>query len=199
MERSGTKRLGFLGSHGEDDATNRAIAYGLRWLAKQQADDGSWKFDRNANDMSPLFGSEEMEDRIAATGMAILPFLAAGETHIFAKKYRQTVRNGLDYLSKQILVTGQFPNAGNFAQAVAAIPLCEVARMTGDPKYKRLAQAACDCIVQNQANDGSWGYNGKSPGNTFMLGWQIQAAHRRKTGRPEDSGRDFQEGREVLG
>src|SRR5262245_40192841 len=61
------ERREYLIKHGGGNAESEAaVARGLAWLAKQQKDDGHWEFDGSS------------KDQIAATGMALLPFLAAG-------------------------------------------------------------------------------------------------------------------------
>jgi len=62
------------------DATSKAsegqdvIALGLKWLAERQSPDGSWTFATETNPGSfPQY-------RVAATAMAVLPFLRAGHT-----------------------------------------------------------------------------------------------------------------------
>src|SRR5205809_53287 len=81
-------------------------ALGLAWLARQQKADGSWQFDQ---------GSQEKA--VAATGLALLPFLGAGETHkakdkekegekADGRKYTKTVAAGVGYLMKQCPVNG---------------------------------------------------------------------------------------------
>ena len=124
--RSGATREKMLRSYGGNDDTERAVALGLAWIAKQQKSDGHWEYDQG-----------QQNEHIAATGMSLLPFLAAGETHIFAKKYKRTVSLGLDYLYKKLGPNGVFAGAGtNYAQGIGTIPFCEVAGMTQDPKYK---------------------------------------------------------------
>ena len=176
--RSGATREKMLRAYGGNDETEQAVAAGLAWLAKKQLDDGSWRFDAKGNNSKdPKIAAEELKvanDRIAATGMALLPFLANGETHVFAKKYKKIVRDGLEYLADHLEEDGHFKGRGNYSQAIATIPLCEVAGMTSDPKYLEAAQRACDYIVKNQAENGSWGYSGKSDGDTSILGWQIR-------------------------
>src|SRR5436190_243655 len=67
-----------LKAGGGNDISEAAVARGLVWLAHMQLKDGSWEFDGSS------------KDKIAATGMALLPFLAAGETHKFGMKYQKT-------------------------------------------------------------------------------------------------------------
>jgi hypothetical protein len=113
--------------------------------------------------------------------MALLPFLAAGETHIRAKKYQRTVANGLAFLLRNLPLSG--PNAGKFtgagnmyAHAIGTLALCEAYGMTKDKTLLLTpAQAAINYIVKGQGANGSWGYQAGSNGDTSIVGWQIQA------------------------
>ena len=163
--RSGATKELLLKSGGGNSETEAAVARALIWLAKQQNTSGGyWEYD----------GSHK-SDRIAATGMAILPFLAAGETHMKGKKYQATVLKGLEYLKSQIQPSGQFRGAGMYSHAIAAVALCEAAGMTRDEKMKQAARMAVKFIVDAQGSDGSWGYSAKSEGDTSIVGWQLQA------------------------
>jgi hypothetical protein len=149
---------------GGNDDTEAAVALALAWLAKQQNASGYWEFDGTAK-----------SDRVAATGMCLLPFLAAGETHITGAKYKAHIARGLAYLRSQQRPTGQFAESGMYAQAIATIALCELAGMTQDDRVKKSARLAIDFIVKAQAGNGSWGYTAGNEGDTSIVGWQIQA------------------------
>ena len=153
--RSGATKSQLLKEGGGNAESERAVARGLAWLAKQQRSDGSWVYDINGN------GKKEV---IAATGMALLPFLAAGETHRSGHRYQKTVRSGLDYLIKCCPLggpnAGKFTGAGNmYAQAIGAVTLCEAYGMTKDKGLLlNPAQAAINYIQRGQGANGSWGY-----------------------------------------
>jgi hypothetical protein len=162
---------------GGNSASEAAVARGLIWLAKQQKANGSWVFDgSNKNDMP------------AATGMALLPFLAAGQTHKVSKdnKYTKTVAGGLDFLIKTQAANGSFKNAnggtaGMYAHAIATVALCEALGMSGDRTLLQgPAQKAVNFIVNAQGADGSWGYSANATGDTSIVGWQVQALHSAK-------------------
>ena len=85
--RSGRDQGQALESRRRQHRSEAAVARGLAWLARKQLKDGSWEFDGSS------------KDKVAATGMALLPFLAAGETHKFGTKYKKTVENGLNWLT----------------------------------------------------------------------------------------------------
>jgi hypothetical protein len=169
--RSGATREKNLKEGGGNAASEAAVARGLAWLAKQQRQNGSWVFD----------GSSQA-DTIAATGMGLLPFLAAGQTHKkppapVARDYSKNVAAGLDWLLKNQLPTGTFSgSSGMYAHAIATIALCEAYGMTGD-KARLLypCQRAVGYILTAQGANGSWGYGAKSEGDTSIVGWQIQA------------------------
>src|SRR5262249_15908381 len=88
--RSGATKARMLREGGGNGESEAAVAAGLAWLARQQKPDGSWQFDGSS-----------IEDVIASTGMALLPFLAAGETHKRGK-YQMTVKKGLEFLVKNL-------------------------------------------------------------------------------------------------
>jgi hypothetical protein len=72
---------------------------------------------------------------------------------------------------------GKFLGAKNmYAQAIATIPLCEAYGMTKDKGFLLApAQQAINFIQKAQGNNGSWGYQAGTTGDTSIVGWQIQA------------------------
>ena len=164
--RSGPRKLQAVKEGGGSAESEKAVALGLEWLAKQQNVAGYWVFDGN-----------HKADRIAATGMCLLPFLAAGETHMTGKepRYRQVVSKGLAFLKKELKGSGQFGNAGMYTQPFATIALCEAAGMTQDKATLNAAKIAVDFVVKAQAPNGSWGYSAGTEGDTSIVGWNIQA------------------------
>lgn len=166
--RFGEAKAKLLKEGGGTAGSERAVALGLEWLAKQQKQDGGWEFE-------PKF----KENRAAATGMALLCFLGAGETHKTGDKYKDTVKKGLNYLMKACPPVDD-PNEGRisanmYEQAIATIALVEAYGMTRDKELKPYAQAAIDHIQRAQGANGSWGYAANTDGDTSIVGWQIQA------------------------
>lgn len=195
-------RLKLLRDVGGNDASERALALGLAWVARQQRADGSWEFD-----------GTEKEDRITATALVLLTYLGIGETHktgeelaqerrrnyrlelcaCFANvppqspgrwdlgRYRKTVAFGLRFLTKACPPSG--PNAGKFAgasmtgQALAALVLVEAYCRTRDPDLKPHAQAAVNYLQKVQGPNGSWAGHASENGDLFTTAWVVQALH----------------------
>jgi hypothetical protein len=180
----GTSNMGFLGrgqatkskllaTGGGNARSEAAVALGLIWLAKQQKGNGSWIYDGTSR-----------SDTVASTGMSLLPFLAAGQTHKVSKdnKYNRTVEGGLKYLIANQRKDGSFnTSSGMYAHAIATVALCEALGMSGDRSLLQgPAQRAVNYILSAQGNNGSWGYSANTNGDTSIVGWQIQALHSAK-------------------
>jgi len=174
--RSGATREIMLRQGGGNAATEACVARGLIWLAKQQKPDGSWELPGDPR-------------KIAATGIALLPFLAAGYTHKGApkesfnpndkdrkpSKYPQQIDNGIKYLISKQTRGGDFDTDSMYEHAIATMALCEAYGMTADKKLQPRAQSAVDYIVKAQHAAGGWRYSPGQAGDTSVTGWQIQA------------------------
>jgi len=116
---------------GGPSVTDPVVDEGLNWLARHQLPDGGWAFNHTVapgcNGQCPTPG-ELQNARIAATGMALLPFLGAGHSHADEKSpYWRTVSGGLRYL-----MANQGPNGGlweeggqMYGHGIATLALCE--------------------------------------------------------------------------
>jgi hypothetical protein len=169
---------------GGSGPSEKAVASALRWLANHQLNDGGWSFDHarcprcQGKCRNPGSGSKA---RNAATGLALLPFLGSGQTHLDGD-YKVVVRRGLDYLAKNMHVGVQGgalnePSPGNmYAHGLASIAMCEAYAMTHDKDLHEPAQRALDfiCFAQDPKG-GGWRYKPKEPGDTSMVGWQLMA------------------------
>ena len=171
--KEGKARL--LKEFGGSPEGEEAVMLGLAWLTQTQKQDGSWAFDSGGHP----------GDYAAATGMALLTFTGAGQSHKDGR-YKQTVQAGVDWLVSNIDMTqganyGRFKSVTNmYSQGIATLALVEVYGMTHDPALKKYAQAAIDYIQKGQGPRGSWGYAAGTDNDTSILGWQIQALHAAK-------------------
>lgn len=179
--RSETGRRLAVSSRGGTDESEQAVARALDWIAAHQLPDGGWSFDHRAG---PCKGRCDhpgslVAARVAATSMALLPLLGAGETHR-AGKHRKQVQGGLSFLVHNMILTpdgGDLQAGGTmYSHALATIALCEAYAMSGDRSLHLPAQAALNFIARAQDPEGGgWRYTPGMPGDTSVLGWQLMA------------------------
>ncbi|MBS0265294.1 MAG: terpene cyclase/mutase family protein [Planctomycetes bacterium] len=170
-----------FGAQGGNEASERAVKLGLKWLAEHQAKNGSWSFQHGPD--SP----GQLDCPTGATGLALLTFLGAGHTHKPGKgpnEYRKTVNRGISYLLEQAkrgkdgadLRGKVVSNEGMYVQGICTLALCEALAMSKDGSLRGTAQQAVDFIVHAQEKSGGgWRYNPGDPGDTTVTGWQVMA------------------------
>lgn len=167
-----------LAQYGGNEASEKAVAMALEWLARHQLPDGSWSFDhRQASHPNGLNPGELVNARNAATGMALLPFLGAGMTHKQGK-YKQTVYKGLYFLCSQMQSNGGLNHDGGrmYGHGICAIALCEAYAMTQDRTLRPYAERSLQFIVAAQDRQGGgWRYTPGQAGDTSVVGWQLMA------------------------
>lgn len=168
-------RAKYAKAGGGTKESERAVDLGLEWLVRHQRSDGSWSFQHGPDDPGML------DCPTGATGLALLCFLGAGNTH---KKgvYMSQVNGGIKYLVDHIETTslgGWLQGTGQatmYVQGIGAIALCEAYVMSKDPALRRPAQLAIDFIVNAQDPEGGgWRYRIPQAGDTSVHGWQLMA------------------------
>ncbi len=177
----GSGRGGALGDSGNGQLTEPAIENGLEYFARTQFPDGHWSLHEAPPGM-PLDESSlgDLHADTAATGLALLSYMAAGYTHQ-DEKYRETVRRGLDWLVKHQSANGNLSYRGSdpthfYSQGIATMALCEAYGMTQDRDLREAAQKAIDFIVAAQDPDrGGWRYVARDGADTSVTGWQLMA------------------------
>ena len=155
--------------------TEAAVARALRWMADHQRSDGSWRLDAPSYDP----GRGTLRSNPAATALALLPFLGAGQTHQ-SGLYRQQVESGLEYLLSLQTENGDLRGgtrgeAGMYVHGQATIVLCEAYALTRDEALLGPVQRAISFIAKAQHREGGWRYEPKMEGDTSVLGWQVMA------------------------
>jgi hypothetical protein len=159
--------------------TEAAVAAGLRWLARHQAGDGRWSLDRfsNAGDCDGQCDGEGIESDTAATALALLPFLGAGQSQKLGL-HQDAVDRGLKWLVSRQRSDGGLMGGGGgrmYAHGLATIVLCEALAMSGDSSLRPAAQRAINFIVRAQHEEGGWRYHPGDEGDTSVVGWQLMA------------------------
>ncbi len=176
--RVGELKAQRLAAGGGTPESEGAVALGLAWLAAHQWQDGGWRLKFTGgpcNNQCQNPGGTETTT--GATGLALLPFLGAGHTHM-SGEYRDVVHNGLYYLKNHAIMT---PNGADlqegtmYSQGIATMALCEAYAMTQDPDLRVPAQRAVDFICYAQHSGGGWRYYPQQPGDTTVFGWQMMA------------------------
>jgi hypothetical protein len=159
-----------------------AVAAALRWLAAHQMPDGSWNFNHCRGECQGRCanpGSLTQSTR-AATAMALMTFLGAGQTHLEGQ-YRPNVKAGLAYLMRTMKIhgsAGSMEESGGsmYAHGLGSIALCEAYAMTRDRGLLQPAQLSLNYISYAQDPvGGGWRYRPKQPGDTSVFGWQFMA------------------------
>ena len=155
---------------GGNAASENAVTMALEWLVRQQLPDGDWDF------CSPGSAGELKNARNGATGLALLPFLGAGQTQKEGK-FKENVKGGLYFLASHMKPTGSLHDGGTmYSHGICSIALAEAYAMTQERSLQAPAQASLNFIMAAQDKvGGGWRYNPGQPGDTSAVGWQLMA------------------------
>ena len=175
-------RVEMVQREGGTTMTEAAVARGLRWLAIHQMPNGRWKLERFAQSHRCRDDCQHrgaIRSDSAATSLALLPFLGAGQTHQHGR-YRDVVERGLTWLLAVQSDDGDLRydsdlQASMYAHGQATIVLCEAYEMTGDAMLREPAQRAVDFLVGAQHRRGGWRYQPGQAGDMSVQGWQLMA------------------------
>lgn len=196
--RNNPNRLLYAQPFGASQASEEAVARGLRWLAGSQLPDGSWSAQATgAGRENRVVGSTVYQGigrnaDTGLTGLALLAFLSAGHTHAQGE-YSNIVRKGLEYLVAQQLPSGDLSGrkqqsnqaadvfARMYCHGIAAFALSECYAMTGDPTLLQSVTSAAGFTIKCQDPiSGGWRYVPQDKGDLSQFGWQalaLRSAH----------------------
>ncbi len=162
--RTDKARQDALGVHsgGMGRHTEAAVLRALEWLKANQAPDGSWG-----------------PNKPAMTGLALLTFLAHGET-TGSGNYGDTVEKAIRYIISQQDDSGRFctiNQPGSYAHAIAAYAIAEAYGMTRISSLKPIMEKSAQVVIDGQQPGGGWDYDYKKVArrDTSVAGWQMQA------------------------
>lgn len=177
---SGRKKLlrEFGGRYG--GRAEKAVLKGLAWLQMAQSENGSWGVGKSKS-------MTAKQERARLTGLALLCYLAHGETSQSAA-YGETVQRAIQYLLKeQNKKTGRFvpfsktvgshDDIGVYGHAISTYALCEAYGMTRMPMLKEPVEKAVQVIIDGQQKAGGWDhrYQHEKWSDLSVGGWQVQA------------------------
>ncbi len=150
-----------LGKYGGGSAGQVAVLRALRWLAKNQAKDGSWG-----------------ATKPAMTGLALLAYLAHGDTPE-SEEFGYVVESGMRFLTEAQHPNGHFNGADghDYTHPIATYALAEAYGMTKNPTVKEAAIKALKEIVKGQNPSGGFNYNlvPTTRDDTSYMAWCVQA------------------------
>ena len=182
--RGQAARAHLLRMGGGTKESEAAVSRALKWFSNHQYYDGGWSFDHQLGPcQSRCQQPGNMKDaRIAATAMALLPYLGAGQTHTEGL-YKEQVRRGLYFLINSMEVKEDYlgdlwePGGRMYSHALASIALCEAYGMTKDDELIQPAQMAVNYLIWAQnKSDGGWRYTADElVGDTSVVGWALMA------------------------
>jgi len=175
---------------GVNEDSERAVDKALQWLADQQTPAGYWSFGTAGAPMRARTPgnppSKHPDDTIAATALALLPFLAAGNDQQRGD-FSSEVDLGLRFLQVRLQGVPGMPGAAAFldlktqhmpTHALATLALCEACGRdrSKNSRIRGSAQQAANYIAQTQnAKDGGWGYRPPLPSNVLATAWNVAA------------------------
>ncbi|MCH2208533.1 MAG: hypothetical protein MK132_22045 [Lentisphaerales bacterium] len=156
--RSAAGRASAVSKFGGTVAGQQNLLKALYWLKKVQNPDGSWG-DKNL----PAF-----------TGLAMLTFLAYGETPT-SKEFGLTVRKAMEWLS----IDTTSSNAGrSYSHAIKSYAISEAYAMTGISILEEAMNRNMRIIINGIGRGGSYDYSyrtGRDRDDISLAGWNYQA------------------------
>ena len=190
--RSADMKERLLREYGGTESSEAAVTEALKWFSRHQIKAGpqmgAWTFQHEIVCRGACGNGCRQPNRAkqlnAATSLALLPFLGAGQTHLQGE-FRNVVMAGLRFLmqngkpgKENGLPYIDYTGGGSmYDHGLAAITLCEAYAMTGDPDLAGPAQASLNFIAIAQCRDGGWRYRKRDStgGDTSVVGWQVMA------------------------
>ncbi len=162
--RSGEGRRAIGNEFGIGGATENAILKALRWLKEHQEEGGFWMKKNNA-------------EGDAMSGLALLAFLAHGDTPSNSEEFGVTVQKAIDYLVQRVETVGARHLGRAYTHGIVAYALAEAYAMTRLPEVGSAAEQALQVIIDGQQPEGGFDYRYKK-GDRWDLSvasWQFQA------------------------
>ncbi len=172
-----------LDAYGGTAQTQRAVMLALRWLERYQGSQGMWSL------RGKYKGGGHIENREAATALALLAFQGAGYTpngtptqiNGAQRDFTKVTSRAWKSLLRKQNESGDFFQSGRsatsqlYSQAICTIAICELYGMTRDSRYREPAQRAIDYCVRVQASEGGWRYYPGGKSDLSVTGWFAMA------------------------
>ncbi len=181
--------------YGGDSDTEAAVDAALLWLKAAQDPQGFWDADRfGAGRETKTLGEDRngsgRESDTGMTGLAMLAFLGAGNTHVEGD-FQDTMRGAAAYLLRTQMPSGDLSGprqvgsdrsvyfARMYCHGMATLALAELYAMTGDPQLlPGLTKAAEYTLRAQNTRTGGWRYQAREtndPGDLSQFGWHAMS------------------------
>lgn len=182
-DRVGDRRAAAAAARGGSLETERAVQAALAWLAAAQSTDGRWNAARHGAGVERAVkghhrqGAGTRSDH-GVTGLALLAFLGAGNTHRDGD-HAAAVGRGIAFLVGRQRADGSLAGDAEFFAALychgmATIAVAEACAMTGDESLRAsLERAVRYTLAMQHPGTGGWRYAAGDRGDTSQLGWQL--------------------------
>ncbi|MGI8980833.1 MAG: prenyltransferase/squalene oxidase repeat-containing protein [Pirellulaceae bacterium] len=177
-------RLKIAQRHGGTVTSEAAVNAALDWMAASQSADGRWDADahgagKEAKIMGHDRGGAGKKADTGITGLALLAFLGAGESHLEGK-HRENVQHGLEFLLDSQAADDSLAGdaelfAAMYCHGIATLALSEAYAMTGDERLKNAATKAINYTIRSQHSGGGWRYRPGDAGDLSQFGWQVMS------------------------
>lgn len=182
--RGGGIKGTLLGQYGGGQDTEDAVGMALVWLARHQQPSGLWSLTGTDGDAKSRYSKgSSYENHEAATAMALLAFLGAGNTHK-SGEYAKVVDKAAQALLRLQDPSGNFFRGARaddalYCQAQCTMAMCELYALTKDSALKDACIKAVKFIIDAQDPDpikgGGWRYRPRSDSDTSVTGWMVMA------------------------
>ncbi len=179
--RFGPAKAKALEQFGGTVDTERAVANGLRYLARLQQPDGTWG---DRSDFDAKYGHVY----VGKTALCMLAFLGAGHTPVSGTEHSTVVAQALAHLlSLQDEDTGAFGASSSYGHGITTYAIAECYGLTKAPELLRPIENALTWILQHQGprrdkrNRGGFGYfsPGLQPEDDYarvsVTAWMVMA------------------------
>jgi hypothetical protein len=181
--RVAERRDEILRKNGGSAFTEAAVSAALAWLAANQDPTGAWRAAEFGAGQGGVIdgqhrGATGLHADTGLTGLALLAFLGAGDTHQ-SGTHSKVVQRGLEYLIAQQdeygCLGGQADSyARMYCHGMATLSLIEALGMTADKRLEPFVQRAVNYTLASQhPTTGGWRYLPGDQGDTSQFGWQV--------------------------
>ncbi|WP_254508796.1 hypothetical protein [Anatilimnocola floriformis] len=164
--------------------TERSVQLALKWLVANQNADGRWiAAAHGAGKETRALGQDRQgagqKADMGITGLALLAFLASGQTHLEGE-HRETIQHGLEFLLANQAEDGNLSGeaelfARMYCHGICSLALSEAYALTGDRRLHEPARRAVQYTISAQHVGGGWRYQPHDAGDLSQFGWQLMS------------------------